>query len=170
MNLLDKTILPMLLASKFSELGITDDLQQDDAMSAALSQCTDIINNAITQYRQEAADTRQAIADSNKKLDKTEKAADALESMLSACQDKLGPTTVPQQDMNAPEEPAPAPQEQPAPEMTPPPEMNVPPVPDMGATPDMGVQPPMPDAGVPPAGPEMTQISPDMLGAIQPRF
>lgn len=161
MNLLDETMLPMLLASKLSDLGITDDLQQEDAMSAALSQCTDIINNAITQLRQDTADTRQ-------KLDKTEKAANALESIISNCEDKLGPTPVPQQNMNAPEEPAPAPQEQPAPEMTPPPEMNVPPAPDMGAVPDMNAQP-APDAGMMPP-PDMTQISPDMLGAIQPRY
>lgn len=168
MNLLDETMLPMLLASKLSDLGVTDDLQKEDAMSAALSQCTDIINNAITQLRQDTADTRQEITDAKKKLDKTEKAANALESIISNCEDKLGPTPVPQQDMNAAEEPAPAPQEQPASEMTPPPEMNVPPAPDMGAVPDMNAQP-APDAGMMPP-PDMTQISPDMLGAIQPRY
>ena len=159
MNLLDETTLPILLAAKLSDLGVTDDLQKDDAMTAALSQCKEILNNAITRLRQDTIEARN-------QLNKTEKAT----NMLESCLDKLGPTAVPQQDMNAPEEPAPAPQEQPAPDtgMVPPPEMNVPPAPDMGAVPDMNAQP-APDAGMMPP-PDMTQISPDMLGAIQPRY
>ena len=47
--------------------------------------------------------------------------------------------------------------------MTPPPEMNVPPAPDAGMT------PPMPDESLaaPTASPDMMQVDPNMIGALQ---
>ena len=53
--------------------------------------------------------------------------------------------------------------EQPPADMTPPPEMNVPPAPDAGMT------PPMPDESLaaPTASPDMMQVDPNMIGALQ---
>ena len=152
MNGLEETLLPMILASKFSELGLSDDLQKDDAMTNVLSQCTDMINNVLGNL-----------------LSKTGEAIKVASNVLTELKDKQGPTPVPQQEETPPAG-VPAPQETPSspvPDagMTPPPEMNVPPAPDIG------MQPPMPDAGVPPQpNPDMTQFSPDMIGAVQPRF
>lgn len=171
MNLLDKAKLTALLGTGLQDHGVTDDIMQSEAVSNVLGQMANMFNEAVTAatanqvgLQQKATNLQQEIAKGNKELSKLTKVNDAF---LEATSDKLGPTPVPQQDMNMPEEPVPTPQEQPAPEMTPP-EMNVPPAPDMGAVPDMSAQP-TPDAGMMPP-PDMTQISPDMLGAIQPRY
>ena len=163
MSGIDTLLLTNLLGTGLQDRGITDDIMQSESVSTILAQLADEFNKA----------TNKIITQQNELQQEASQAVKIGGALTDALKDKLGPTSVPQQDMNAPEEPAP--QEQPAPDtgMTPPadpgmmptPEMNVPPAPM-----DMGAQPPMPDADVPPAGPDMTQISPDMLGAIQPRF
>lgn len=164
MSGIDTLLLTNLLGTGLQDRGITDDIMQSESVSTILAQLADEFNKAtnkiITQQNQLQQEASQAV-----------KIGGAL---TDALKDKLGPASVPQQDMNAPQEPAP--QEQPAPDagmtppadpgMMPPPEMNVPPAPM-----DMGAQPPMPDAGVPPQpGPDMMQFDPGMIGAVQPRF
>lgn len=158
MSNIDTLLLTSLLSTGLQDHGITDDIMQSESVSTILAQLADEFNKA----------TNQIITQQNQLQQEASQAVKVGSALTDALKDKLGPTTVPQQDMNVSEEPAPAPQEQPAPEMTPPPEMNVPPVPDMGTVPDMNAQP-APDAGMMPP-PDMTQISPDMLGAIQPRY
>lgn len=162
MSSIDTLLLTNLLGTGLQDRGITDDIMQSESVSTILAQLADEFNKA----------TNKIITQQNELQQEASQAVKIGGALTDALKDKLGPTSVPQQE-NTPQEPAP--QEQPAPDagmtppadpgMMPPPEMNVPPAPM-----DMGAQPPMPDAGVPPAGPDMTQISPDMLGAIQPRF
>lgn len=163
MDQITDLILKNLLSTGLQDYGVTDDIMQSEAISNVLAQVADELNKAKSMAITKMNDLQQQQSELQKDVAELVKVDDAF---IEASKDKLGPTTVPQQDMNAPEEPAP--QEQPAPEMTPPPEMNVPPAPDMGAVPDMNAQP-APDAGMMPP-PDMTQISPDMLGAIQPRY
>jgi hypothetical protein len=167
MSGIDTLLLTNLLGTGLQDRGITDDIMQSESVSTILAQLADEFNKAtnkiITQQNQLQQEASQAV-----------KIGGAL---TDALKDKLGPTSVPQQDMNAP-------QDQPAPDagmtppadpgMTPPadpgmmspPEMNVPPAPM-----DMGAQPPMPDAGVSSQpGPDMMQFDPGMIGAVQPRF
>lgn len=158
MSNIDTLLLTSLLGAGLKDHGVSDDIMQSESVSTILAQLADEFNKA----------TNQIITQQNQLQQEASQAVKVGSALTDALKDKLGPTAVPQQDMNAPEEPAPASQEQPAPEMTPPPEMNVPPAPDMGAAPDMNAQP-APDAGMMPP-PDMTQISPDMLGAIQPRY
>lgn len=163
MSGIDTLLLTNLLGTGLQDRGITDDIMQSESVSTILAQLADEFNKA----------TNKIITQQNELQQEASQAVKIGGALTDALKDKLGPTSVPQQDMNASQEPAP--QEQSVPDagmtppadtgMVPPPEMNVPPAPDMGA------QPPMPDAEVPPQpGPDMTQISPDMLGAIQPRF
>ena len=165
MDQITDLILRNLLSTGLQDYGVTDDIMQSEAISNVLAQVADELNKAKSMAITKMNDLQQQQSELQKDVAELVKVDNAF---IEASKDKLGPTTVPQQDMNTPEEPAPAPQEQPAPEMTPPPEMNVPPAPDMGAIPDMNAQP-APDAGMMPP-PDMTQISPDMLGAIQPRY
>lgn len=160
MSDIDTLLLTNLLGTGLKDHGVTDNIMQSESVSTILAQLADEFNKA----------TNQIISKQNELQQETSQAVKIGGALTDALKDKLGPTPVPQQDMNAPEEQAPAPQEQPAPDtgMVPPPEMNVPPAPDMGAVPDMNAQP-APDAGMMPPS-DMTQISPDMLGAIQPRY
>ena len=163
MSGIDTLLLTNLLGTGLQDHGITDDIMQSESVSTILAQLADEFNKA----------TNKIITQQNELQQEASQAVKIGGALTDALKDKLGPTSVPQQDMNAPQEPAP--QEQPVPDagmtppadpsMMPPPEMNVPPAPDMGA------QPPMPDAGVPPQpGPDMMQFDPGMIGAVQPRF
>ncbi len=157
------TALSNLVSDRLNELGITPNLESDNAAAEAFQKCTEILEGYLKSIKQQNSEARD-------QLSKTEKATTAIENMLDSCRDKLGAQTLPQQDMNA-EPVAPAPQ----------PEQPAQPAPDMGGIapgPDMGTMPPAPGAGmvpppdmgnVPPA-PDMMQVDPNMLGALQPRF
>ena len=164
---IDTLLLTSLLGNGLQDHGVTDDIMQTDAVSQVLGQLADTINQQITQLQSKIQQNQQQTADTNKEVQQLIKVGQAL---TEALQDKSSPQTLPQQDFNA-EPVEPVSQEQPnvppAPEaeMMPPPEMNVPPVPDMGMpAPDAGIQSPAQPA------PDMTQIDPNMLGVIQPRF
>ena len=159
MSSIDTLLLTSLLGTGLKDHGVSDDIMQSESVSTILAQLADEFNKA----------TNQIITQQNQLQQEASQAVKVGSALTDALKDKLGPTEVPQQDMNAPEEPAPQ-NVPPAPDagMVPPPEMNVPPAPDMGAAPDMNAQP-APDAGMMPP-PDMTPISPDMLGAIQPRY
>lgn len=158
-------LLTSLLSKGLQDHGITDDVFKTEAVSTLISKLVNEFQNIRTQQQGEVQQLQQK---QNELLDSIDTTSKITGDMIEALQDKASPQPLPQQDMNAAE---PAPQEQPpvasGPDagMTPPPEMNVPPAPDMGM--------PAPDAGiVPPAqpAPDMMQIDPNMLGAIQPRF
>lgn len=159
------TALSSLVSDRLNELGITPNLESDNAAAEAFQKCTEILEGYLKNIEQQNSEARD-------QLSKTEKATTAIKNMLDSCRDKLGAQTLPQQDMNAePEPPAPQP-EQPAPDagMMPPPDMgNVPPAPDMPPAPDADMMPP-PDMGNVPSAPDMMQMDPNMLGALQPRF
>ena len=166
MDQITDLILRNLLSTGLQDYGVTDDIMQSEAISNVLAQVADELNKAKSMAITKMNDLQQQQSELQKDVAELVKVDDAF---IEASKDKLGPTAVPQQDMNAPEEPAPQ-NVPPAPDagIVPPPEMNVPPAPDMGAVPDMNAQS-APDAGMMPP-PDMTQISPDMLGAIQPRY
>lgn len=183
MDEITSLMLQQALSQGLQDQGITDDIFQTEAVSNALGNVVTAINearqatnNAINNLQQKASEVQSEAADlknTTVQLDKIE------DSMKEALQDKFGPATLPQQDLSA-EEPEPSTEPQP----------DVPPAPDAGMMPpdqgmpapgpDMGAMPPAPDAGmmpppdmgaVPPApGPDMMQISPEMIGAMQPRF
>lgn len=165
MSDIDTLLLTSLLGQGLQDHGVTDDIMQTDAVSQVLGQLADTINQQVTALQGKVQQQQQQAADTNKDVQQLIKVGQAL---TEALQDKSSPQPLPQQDLNASEEQAPAPVEQtPAPDagMTPPLEMNIPPAPDMGAT------PPAPDAGMtPPPSPDMMSIDPNMLGALQPRF
>jgi hypothetical protein len=165
---IDTLLLTNLLGNGLQSYGITDDVFKTEAVSTLISKLVNEIQNIRTQQQGEVQQLQQKQNELLDSIDKTSKIGDA---MLDALKDKASPQPLPQQDMNAIESAQPAPQEQPPVPpasdagMTPPPEMNVPPAPDMGV--------PATDAGmIPPAqpAPDMMQIDPNMLGAIQPRF
>ena len=173
MNELIYTALSNLVSDRLNELGITPNLESDNAAAEAFQKCTEILEGYLKSIKQQNSEARD-------QLSKTEKATTAIENMLDSCRDKLGAQTLPQQDMTT-EPVAPAPQpEQPTPDAVSPDAGMIPP-PDMGGVapgPDMGTMPPAPDASmvpppdmgnVPPA-PDMMQVDPNMLGALQPRF
>lgn len=152
MSNIDTLLLTSLLGTGLQQHGVTDDIMQSESISTILAQLADEFNKA----------TGQIIEKQNQLQQEASQAVKVGSALTDALKDKQGPTPVPQQEDTLPEPtPAPAPDAG----MTPPPEMNVPPAPDMG------MQPPAPDAGIPPQpNPDMTQFSPDMIGAIQPRF
>ena len=159
MSNIDTLLLTSLLGTGLQQHGVTDDIMQSESISTILAQLADEFNKA----------TGQIIEKQNQLQQEASQAVKVGSALTDALKDKQGPTHVPQQEDTLSEPtpaPAPAPQEMPpAPDMAPPPEMNVPPAPDMG------MQPSAPDAGIPPQpNPDMTQLSPDMIGAIQPRF
>jgi hypothetical protein len=142
MNELIYTALSNLVSDRLNELGITPNLESDNAAAEAFQKCTEILEGYLKSIKQQNSEARE-------QLSKTEKATTAIENMLDACRDRSGAQTLPQQDMSAePEPPAPQP-EQPAP--------------------DAGMVPP-PDMGNVPPAPDMMQMDPSMLGALQPRF
>lgn len=168
---IDTLLLTNLLGNGLQSYGITDDVFKTEAVSTLISKLVNEIQNIRTQQQGEVQQLQQKQNELLDSIDKTSKIGDA---MLDALKDKASPQPLPQQDMSAVESAQPAQSVQqdqtPVPSapdagMTPPPEMNVPPAPDMGM--------PAPDAGmVPPAqpAPDMIQIDPNMLGAVQPRF
>ena len=158
MSDIDTLLLTNLLSSGLADKGISDDIMQSDAVSSVLGQLCDAINQQVTQLQGKVQQNQQQAAETNKDVQQLIKVGKALTEALA---DRSSPQALPQQDMNAPEEaiPAQAPVE-PAAEMAPPPEMNVPPVPDMGAQPVA----PSPE---PPAAPDMLQVDPNMIGALQ---
>lgn len=164
MSDIDTLLLTELLGQGLQDHGVTDDVMQTDAVSQVLGRLADTINQQVASLQGKVQQQQQQAADTNKDVQQLIKVGQAL---TEALQDKASPQPLPQQDMNAPEESAPA-EQPPAPDagMVPPPEANIPPVTDMG------MQPPAPNAGmVPPApAPDMTAIDPSMIGALQPRF
>lgn len=152
-----------LLGTGLASHGVTDDVLKTDAVSQLIYKLSDTINQQVAKLQGEVQQNQQKAAETNKNVQQLIKVQQAL---TEALQDKASPQPLPQQDLNAPEEPAPAPApapaEPPMPDagMMPPPEMNVPPMPDAGMAPapDMGGSAPTPD---------MTQIDPNMLGALQ---
>lgn len=164
MSDIDTLLLTELLGQGLQDHGVTDDVMQTDAVSQVLGRLADTINQQVASLQGKVQQQQQQAADTNKDVQQLIKVGQAL---TEALQDKASPQPLPQQDMNAPEEPTPA-EQPPAPDagMVPPPEANIPPVTDMG------MQPPAPNAGmVPPApAPDMTAIDPSMIGALQPRF
>ena len=172
MNELIYTALSNLVSDRLNELGITPNLESDNAAAEAFQKCTEILEGYLKGIKQQNSEARE-------QLSKTEKATTAIENMLDACRDRSGAQALPQQDMNAePEPPAPQPEQPvpPAPDagMMPPVDQGMPaPGPDMGAmppAPDAGMMMPPPDAGAVPPAPDMMQVDPSMLGALQPRF
>lgn len=164
MSDIDTLLLTELLGQGLQDHGVTDDVMQTDAVSQVLGRLADTINQQVASLQGKVQQQQQQAADTNKDVQQLIKVGQAL---TEALQDKASPQPLPQQDMNAPEESAPA-EQPPAPDagMVPPPEANIPPVTDMG------MQPPALNAGmVPPApAPDMTAIDPSMIGALQPRF
>ena len=164
MDEITSLMLQQALSSGLQDHGVTDDIFQTEAISNVLGQMTSMLNEALTAATAKNVATQQKLSDAQQEAAKTNEEVNKLtkvvKSMTEACLDRAGAQTLPQQDMNAepePEPPAPQP-EQPAPDagMMPPPDMSEAPMP--------------PDAGMPAPGPDMTQISPDMIGAMQPRF
>lgn len=179
MDAITSLMLKQALSSGLADQGVTDDIFQTEAISNVLGQMTSMLNEALTAATAKNVATQQKLSDAQQEAAQTNNEVQQLtkvvKSMTEACLDRSGAQTLPQQDMNAePEPPAPQP-EQPVP---PAPDAGIPPV-DQGMSapgPDMGVMPPAPDAGmVPPPdmgapAPDMTQVDPNMLGALQPRF
>lgn len=180
MDEITSLMLQQALSSGLQDYGVTDDIFQTEAISNVLGQMTSMLNEALTAATAKNVATQQKLSDAQQEAAKTNNEVQQLtkvvKSMTEACLDRAGAQTLPQQDMNVePEAPAPQP-EQPA---APAPDMGtVPPV-DQGMPapgPDMGAMPPAPDAGmVPPPdvgtpAPDMMQVDPSMLGALQPRF
>jgi len=179
MDAITSLMLKQALSSGLADQGVTDDIFQTEAISNVLGQMTSMLNEALTAATAKNVATQQKLSDAQQEAAKTNeevsKLTKVVKSMTEACLDRSGAQTLPQQDMNAESEP-PAPQ----------PEQPVPPAPDAGIPsvdqgmpapgPDMGAMPPAPDAGmVPPPdmgapAPDMTQVDPNMLGALQPRF
>lgn len=166
---IDKLTLIATLAQLLESKGVTEDFLGTDEAAAGMAKVQEGLENLITSHTNRVADATQTAVRAIKELGDANKALNDTQKLVEAAMDKFSPQPLPQQDLNAsepiqPEQPAT--QEQspvpPAPDagMTPPPEMNVPPVGDMPA-PDMGAQPPAPD---------MMQLDPNMLGAMQPRF
>ena len=162
MDEITSLMLQQALSSGLQDHGVTDDIFQTEAISNVLGQMTSMLNEALSAATAKNVATQQKVMDAQQEAAKTNEEVSQLtkvvKSMTEACLDRSGAQTLPQQDMNAePEPPAPQP-EQPAPDagMMPPPDMSGAPMP--------------PDAGMPAPGTDMTQISPDMLGAMQPRF
>lgn len=155
MSDIDTLLLTNLLSSGLADKGISDDIMQSDAVSSVLGQLCDAINQQVTQLQGKVQQNQQQAAETNKDVQQLIKVGKALTDALS---DKASPQPLPQQDMNAPEEamPAQTPVE-PAAEMTPPPEMSMPPAPEV----------PMTDMAQQSAAPDMMQIDPSMIGALQ---
>ena len=182
MDEITSLMLQQALSQGLQDRGVTDDIFQTEAISNVLGQMTSMLNDALSAATAKNVATQQKVMDAQQEAAKTNeevsKLTKVVKSMTEACLDRSGAQTLPQQDMNAePAKPvAPAPQpEQPVP---PAPDAGMPPV-DQGMPapgPDMGAMPPAPDAGmVPPPdmgapAPDMTQVDPNMLGALQPRF
>ena len=177
MDAITSLMLKQALSQGLADQGVTDDIFQTEAISNVLGQMTSMLNEALSAATAKNVATQQKVMDAQQEAAKTNEEVSQLtkvvKSMTEACLDRAGAQTLPQQDMNAEPE---APVTQP-----------VPPAPDMGAMPpvdqgmpapgpDMGAMPPAPDAGmVPPPdmgapAPDMTQVDPNMLGALQPRF
>lgn len=159
-----------LLGTGLASHGVTDDVLKTDAVSQLIYKLHDTINQQVAKLQGEVQQNQQKAAETNKNVQQLIKVQQAL---TEALQDKASPQPLPQQDFNAPEESAPAPAPASTPEestpveppmpdagMMPPPEMNVPPMPDAGMT-------PAPDMGGATSTPDMTQIDPNMLGALQ---
>lgn len=179
MDEITSLMLRQALSQGLQDHGVTDDIFQTEAISNVLGQMTSMLNDALSAATAKNVATQQKVMDAQQEAAKTNeevsKLTKVVKSMTEACLDRSGAQTLPQQDMNAePEPPAPQP-EQPVPPV---PDAGMPPV-DQGISapgPDMGAMPAAPDAGmVPPPGmgapaPDMTQVDPNMLGALQPRF
>lgn len=180
MDAITSLMLKQALSQGLADQGVTDDIFQTEAISNVLGQMTSMLNDALSAATAKNVATQQKVMDAQQEAAKTNEEVSQLtkvvKSMTEACLDRAGAQTLPQQDMNAEPE-APVTQ----------PEQPVPPAPDMGAMPpvdqgmpapgpDMGAMPPVPDAGmVPPPdvgtpAPDMTQVDPGMIGALQPRF
>lgn len=177
MDAITSLMLKQALSQGLADQGVTDDIFQTEAISNVLGQMTSMLNEALSAATAKNVATQQKVMDAQQEAAKTNEEVSQLtkvvKSMTEACLDRAGAQTLPQQDMNA------EPEAQP--------EQPVPPAPDMGAMPpvdqgmpapgpDMGAMPPVPDAGmVPPpdmgtSAPDMTQVDPGMIGALQPRF
>lgn len=155
MSGIDTLLLTNLLSSGIAEQGIPANVMETEAVSSVLGQLCDAINQQVTQLQGKVQQNQQQAAETNKDVQQLIKVGKALTDALA---DKSSPQPLPQQDMNA-EQPS---VEQPLMEQPPveqPPADMVPPAPDMSmATPTEGIQPPEPN---------MTQIDPNMLGALQ---
>lgn len=183
MDEITSLMLKQALSSGLADRGVTDDIFQTEAISNVLGQMTSMLNEALTAATAKNVATQQKLSDAQQEAAQTNNEVQNLtkvvRSMTEACLDRAGAQTLPQQDMSAEAEPEPAPQPAPQPEqpVAPAPDMSTSPV-DSGmpaAGPDMGAMPPAPDAGmVPPpemvTAPDMMQVDPNMLGALQPRF
>lgn len=173
MDEITSLMLQQALSQGLQDHGVTDDIFQTEAISNVLGQMTSMLNDALSAATAKNVATQQKLSDAQQEAAQTNNEVQQLtkvvKSMTEACLDRSGAQTLPQQDMNAEPEP-PATQ----------PEQPVPPGPDMGAMPapgpDMGTMPPAPDAGMTPPpdmgapAPDMMQVDPNMLGALQPRF
>jgi hypothetical protein len=168
---IDKLTLIAALSQLLESKGVTEDFLGTDEAAAGMAKVQEGLEDLITSHTNRVADATQTAVRAIKELGDANKALNDTQKLVEAAMDKFSPQPLPQQDMSAVESAQPTPQEQlPVPPasdagMTPPPEMNVPPVPDMGmSAPDAGMIPPAQSA------PDMMQIDPNMLGAVQPRF
>ena len=156
MDAITSLMLKQALSSGLADHGVTDDIFQTEAISNVLGQMTSMLNEALTAATAKNVATQQKLSDAQQEAAQTNNEVQQLtkvvKSMTEACFDRSGAQTLPQQDMNAEPEP-PAPQ----------PEQSVPPAPDAGMVPP-------PDMGNVPPAPDMVQMDPNMLGALQPRF
>ena len=149
MDEITSLMLQQALSSGLQDHGVTDDIFQTEAISNVLGQMTSMLNEALTAATAKNVATQQKLSAAQQEAAKTNNEVQQLtkvvKSMTEACLDRAGAQTLPQQDMSAePEQP-----EQPAP--------------------DAGMVPP-PDMGNVPPAPDMMQMDPNMLGALQPRF
>ena len=171
---IDKLTLIAALSQLLESKGVTEDFLGTDEAAAGMAKVQEGLEDLITSHTNRVADVTQTAVRAIKELGDANKALNDTQKLVEAAMDKFSPQPLPQQDMGTVESAQPAQSVQqdqtpvpPAPDagMTPPPEMNVPPAPDMGMpAPDAGMVPPVQPA------PDMMQIDPNMLGAVQPRF
>ena len=169
MSDIDTILLTSLLGPALSSKGISDDVLQTDAVSTVLGQLCDAINQATSQLQGKVQQQQQEAVETNKDVQQLIKVGKALTEALS---DKSSPQPLPQQDMNAEPVAEPMPIEQPPVDQPPMEQPSMEPAP-AAAEPMTMEQPPMEqppaDTAMTPA-PDMMQIDPNMIGALQPRY